>query len=70
MAVLLNYVKIIRVRINRDSFAQPLDSHLATKTHISRLELKLIEHEGEFKLIKWMLGILVLCIAYIVIGVL
>ena len=58
MAVLLNYVKIIRVRINRDSFAQPLDSHLATKTDISRLELKLIEHEGEFKLIKWMLGII------------
>ena len=54
----------------RDSLAQALDSHLATKTDISRLELKLIEHEGEFKLIKWMLGILVLCIAYIVIGVL
>ena len=34
-----------------------LESQLATKADISRLELKLIEHEGEFKLIKWMLGI-------------
>ncbi len=42
----------------RDSLAQALDSQLATKTDISRLELKLIEHEGEFKLIKWMLGII------------
>ena len=42
----------------RDSLAQALDSHLATKADISRLELKLLEHEGEFKLIKWMLGII------------
>jgi len=41
----------------RDSLAQALDSQLATKTDISRLELKLTEDEGEFKLIKWMLGI-------------
>ena len=41
----------------RDSLAQALESQLATKADISRLELKLIEHEGEFKLIKWMLGI-------------
>ena len=42
----------------RDSLAQALDSQLATKADISRLELKLLEHEGEFKLIKWMLGII------------
>ena len=42
----------------RDSLAQALDNHLATKADISRLELKLIEHEGEFKFIKWMLGII------------
>jgi hypothetical protein len=34
----------------RDSLAQALDSQLATKSDISRLELKLTEHEGEFKL--------------------
>jgi hypothetical protein len=42
----------------RDSLAQALDSQLATKADVSRLELKLTEHEGEFKLIKWMLGII------------
>ncbi|MBI5120995.1 MAG: hypothetical protein HZA67_08315 [Rhodospirillales bacterium] len=31
---------------------------LATKQDIGRIEVKLIEHDGEFKLIKWMLGIL------------
>lgn len=32
---------------------------LATKDDINRLERKLIEHDGEFKSIKWMLGIIV-----------
>jgi hypothetical protein len=41
-----------------DSLAQALDSQLATKADVSRLELKLTQHEGEFKLIKWMLGII------------
>ncbi|MGI9212678.1 MAG: hypothetical protein ACR2HF_09410 [Methylococcaceae bacterium] len=30
---------------------------LATKQDIARVELKMVEHDGEFKLIKWMLGI-------------
>lgn len=32
---------------------------LATKEDINHLERKLIEHDGEFKSIKWMLGIIV-----------
>jgi len=36
----------------------PVSSAKATKSDIARLELKLIEHEGEFKLIKWMMGII------------
>ena len=31
---------------------------LATKQDIARVETKLIEHDGDFKFIKWMLGIL------------
>lgn len=31
---------------------------LASKAGIAKLETKLVEHDGEFKLIKWMLGIL------------
>ncbi len=34
------------------------DNQLATKSDISRLEIKLIEHESEFKLIKWKVGII------------
>jgi len=42
----------------RDYLEQALDSQLATKLMFQELELKLTEHEGEFKLIKWMLGII------------
>ena len=38
----------------RDSLAQALDSQLQLKLMFQ----KLIEHEGEFKLIKWMLGVI------------
>jgi len=42
----------------REALAQTLDSQMATKADISRIELKLVEHDGELKLIKWMLGLL------------
>ena len=42
----------------RDALAQTLDTQMATKADISRIELKLVEHDGELKLIKWMLGLL------------
>ena len=42
----------------RDALSQALDSQLATKADIARLELKLTGHDGEFKLIKWMMGLL------------
>ncbi len=46
------------VKAQRDSLSQALENQLATKADIAKLELKLTEHEGEFKLIKWMLGII------------
>ena len=42
----------------REALAQTLDTQMATKADISRIELKLVEHDGELKLIKWMLGLL------------
>jgi hypothetical protein len=33
-------------------------SFLATKDDVARIECELIEHDGEFKLLKWMLGLL------------
>lgn len=39
------------------AFAETSSNSLATKQDISRLELKLAEHDGEFKLIRWMMGL-------------
>ncbi|MGB7651279.1 MAG: hypothetical protein WBL62_08820 [Gallionella sp.] len=39
-------------------FASAYMHRLASKQDVSRLELKLTEHDGEFKLIKWMMGVL------------
>jgi hypothetical protein len=58
------------VRAQQDILSQALDSTLATRgdlqmlekalhTDMERLYHKLIEHDGEFKTIKWMLGIIV-----------
>ncbi|MFA6972263.1 MAG: hypothetical protein WC208_12805 [Gallionella sp.] len=50
------------VRAQQEILSQTLDSTLATRPDIKRVERvkhKLIEFEGEFKAIKWMLGIIV-----------
>ncbi len=39
-------------------FSETTSNILATKQDVARLELKLTEHDGEFKLIKWMIGLL------------
>ena len=41
-----------------EAFAETTSNTLATKQDVNRLELKLTEHDGEFKLIKWMMGLL------------
>lgn len=47
------------VRAQQEILSQALDSTLATRSDIDRVERKLIEFEGEFKAIKWMFGIIV-----------
>lgn len=47
------------VRAQQEILSQALDSALATHSDIERVERKLIEFDGEFKAIKWMLGIIV-----------
>jgi hypothetical protein len=42
----------------RDALAEATAFSLASKDDIARIERKLIEHDGEFKLLKWMLGLL------------
>ena len=46
------------VRAQQEILSQALDSTLATHSDIERVERKLIEFDGGFKAIKWMLGII------------
>ncbi len=41
-----------------EAFSETTSNTLATKQDVARLELKLTEHDGEFKLIKWMMGLM------------
>jgi len=57
----------------RDVLSESMDTALATKsdmallrTDIDRVERKLVEHDGEFKAVKWMLGIIVGGVAMLV----
>lgn len=47
------------VRAQQEILSQALESTLATHGDIERIERKLIEFDGEFKAVKWMLGIIV-----------
>lgn len=47
-------------------FSETNSNTLATKQDVARIELKLVEHDGEFKLIKWMMGLLVGSVAALV----
>lgn len=40
----------------REAFAEALDSTLAKRTDIERVERKLIEHDGRLNLLQWMIG--------------
>lgn len=40
------------------ALAESTSMILATKLDVVRIETKLVEHDGEFRLIKWMLGVL------------
>ena len=40
----------------KDVFSEALESQLATKADMEHLERKLIEHDGRFALLQWMLA--------------
>lgn len=54
------------VEAQAEALADSSSSMLATKTDLSRIELKLAEHDGEFRLLKWMMGILLAGVASLV----
>ena len=43
----------------KDALSEALDTALATKSDIERVERKQVEHDGKFDKLTWMLGILV-----------
>jgi hypothetical protein len=42
--------------VQKESFHEALDSTLATKADLEKIEHKLIEHDGKFNLLHWMLA--------------
>lgn len=49
---------VAMAEVQRESLAEIMDAQLATKSDIQDVRLKLIEHDGQFSLLKWMLGVL------------
>lgn len=43
----------------KESLSGLSDEQLATKSDIHDIRLKLVEHDGQFTLLKWMMGLLV-----------
>lgn len=44
------------VDAQKDAFSEALDSTLARRTDVERVERKLIEHDGRLNLLQWMIG--------------
>ena len=45
------------MEVQKETWGEAAAVTLATKPDIDRLECKLLEHDGEFKLLKWILGL-------------
>lgn len=43
----------------KESLSEIMESHVATKNDIQDVKIKQVEHDGQFTLIEWMLGILI-----------
>lgn len=44
------------VNAQRDILSEALNTSLATHADVERIERKLIEHDGRFALLQWMIG--------------
>lgn len=51
----------------KESLSEIMESHLATKLDVQDVKVKQVEHDGQFALIKWMLGILIAGVMSIVV---
>ncbi len=50
---------VAMVEAQKESLSEIMESHLATKNNVQDVKIKQVEHDGQFTLIKWMLGILI-----------
>ncbi len=58
---------VAMVEAQKESLSEIMEAHLATKLDVQDVKLKQVEHDGQFALIKWMLGILIAGVLSIVV---
>lgn len=58
---------VAMVEAQKESLSEIMEAHLATKLDVQDVKIKQVEHDGQFALIKWMLGILVAGVLSIVV---
>lgn len=58
---------VAMVEAQKESLAEIMEAHLATKMDMQDIKLKQVEHDGQFTLIKWMLAILITGVLSIVV---
>lgn len=58
---------IAMVEAQKESLSEIMEAHLATKNDVQDVKIKQVEHDGQFTLIKWMLGFLLAGVLSIVI---
>ncbi len=58
---------VAMVEAQKESLSEIMEAHLATKFDVQDVKIKQVEHDGQFALIKWMLGILVAGVLSIVV---
>jgi hypothetical protein len=47
------------INVQRDILSEAMETSLATRADIDRIERKLIEHDAKFDKLQWMLGIVI-----------
>jgi len=58
---------VAMVEAQKESLSEIMKARLATKLDVQDVKIKQVEHDGQFALIKWMLGILIAGILSIVV---
>jgi hypothetical protein len=56
----------LQAEAQKESLAEIMESQIATKNDVQDVKLKQVEHDGQFTLIRWMLGVLLAGVATLV----